>query len=93
MWSRKNIFEIPPCTSHFLLNEFPSWKGGVLIKSTNSVIKMTWCANGGISKKKSCGISTFKPQISSIFHFDQVGDSQMAYVLCVKKCPSPDKNS
>ena len=20
-WSRKNIFEIPPCTHHFLLNE------------------------------------------------------------------------
>ena len=24
MWSRKNIFEIPPCSSHFLLNEFAS---------------------------------------------------------------------
>jgi hypothetical protein len=23
-WSRKNIFEIPPCTSHFLSNEFIS---------------------------------------------------------------------
>ena len=23
---------------------------GLLIKSTNSAIKMTWCANGGISK-------------------------------------------
>ena len=26
-------------------------KGGVLIKSTNSVTKMTWFAHGGISKK------------------------------------------
>jgi hypothetical protein len=23
-WSRKNYFEIPPCASHFLLNEFTS---------------------------------------------------------------------
>ena len=23
-WSRKNYFEIPPCTSHFLLNQFTS---------------------------------------------------------------------
>ena len=41
-WSRKNTFEIPPCAYHFLLNEFTSQKGGILIKSTNSVIKMTW---------------------------------------------------
>ena len=41
-WSRKNIFEIPPCAHHFLLNGFTSQKGGVLVKSTNSVIKMTW---------------------------------------------------
>jgi hypothetical protein len=47
----KNIFEIPPCESHFQLNEFTSEKAGVLIRSTNSVIKMTWCAHGGISKK------------------------------------------
>jgi hypothetical protein len=26
-------------------------KGGVLIKSTNSEIEMTWCADGGISQK------------------------------------------
>ena len=40
-WSRKFFFEIPPCAYHFLLNEFTSKKGGILIKSTNSVIKMT----------------------------------------------------
>ena len=39
--------------------------------------------------KKSCGISTydklkFKPQISSIFHFDQVIDGRMAHLLGVK---------
>ena len=49
-WSRKNIFEIPPCSHHFLLNGFTSKKGGVLIKSTNSVIKMTWLSHGGIFK-------------------------------------------
>ena len=58
-WSRKNIFEIPPCACNFLINEFTSQKGGILIKSTNSVIKMTWCAHGGISKNNSCGISTY----------------------------------
>ena len=41
-------------------------------------------------KNKSCGISAydnwnFKPQISSIFHFDQASDSRMAHVLGVKK--------
>ena len=55
-WSRKNIFEMPPCARNFLLNEFTSQKGGVLIKSAN---KMTWCAHGGTFKKKSCGISTY----------------------------------
>jgi hypothetical protein len=34
----------------FYLNEFTSQKGGILIKSTNSVIKMTWCVHGGIPK-------------------------------------------
>ena len=39
--------------------------------------------------KKYCGISTyyewhFKPQISSIFHFDGVSDGQMAHILGVK---------
>ena len=28
-----------------------------MIKSTNPVIKMTWCAHGGISKKNPFGIS------------------------------------
>ena len=50
---------------------------------------MTLCAHGGISKKMCCSISTydkrnFKSQISSIFHFDPVSDSQMAHVLSVK---------
>ena len=31
--------------------EFTSKKGGVMIKSINLVITMTWCAHGGISKK------------------------------------------
>ena len=39
------------------------------------------CAHEGFSKKKYCGISTydkwnFKPQISSIFHFDRVSDGE-----------------
>ena len=39
--------------------------------------------------KNSFGMSTyvkwnFKPQISSIFHFDQVSDGLMAHVLGVK---------
>ena len=39
--------------------------------------------------KKSCGISTydkwnFKPQILSIFHFDQVSDGRMAHAVFVK---------
>ena len=25
-WSRKDIFEIPPCASHFLLNDLPHKK-------------------------------------------------------------------
>ena len=50
---------------------------------------MTWWAHEGISKKNSCGISTydnwnFKPQISSIFHFDRASDCRMARVLGVK---------
>ena len=40
-------------------------------------------------QKNSCAISTtydknFKPQISSIFHFDWVSDNGMAHVLGVK---------
>ena len=39
--------------------------------------------------KKNCGISTydkwnFKPQISSIFHFDPVSDGRMAHILSGK---------
>ena len=39
--------------------------------------------------KNSCGISShdiwnFKPQISSIFYFDQLSDSSMAHILGVK---------
>ena len=41
-WSRKNIFEIPPCAYHFLLNEFTRQNEGVFVKNTNSVIKMAW---------------------------------------------------
>ena len=41
-WCRRNFVEIPPTAWHFLLNEFTLQKGGILIKSTNSVIKMTW---------------------------------------------------
>ena len=47
-------------------------------------------------QKNSCNISSydkwnFKPQISSIFHFDRVGDGQMAHVLGVKElaCIAP----
>ena len=36
-------------------------------------------------KKNFVAVSTYdKPQISSIFHFDQVSDCQMAHVLGVK---------
>ena len=43
------FFEIPPRTTHFLFkDEFTSWKGEVLIKSTDSIIKMTWCARDNI---------------------------------------------
>ena len=76
--------------NHFLLNEYTSLKGGVLIKSTNSVIKMTRTMVCELKnfQKKSCGISkydkrNFTPQISSIFHFDRVRDGQMAHVLGV----------
>ena len=51
---------------------------------TNSVIKMTWWN----FQKNSCAISTydkwnFKPQISSIFHFDRESDGEMAHMLGV----------
>ena len=41
-------------------------------------------------QKHSCGISiydkwNFKPQISSIFHFDRISDNCMVYVLGVKQ--------
>ena len=38
-WSRKNIFEIPQCGSHFLLIQFTSKKGGFLHKFSNSIKK------------------------------------------------------
>ena len=75
---------------------FTSQKGVFLHQIANSVMNMTFFAHGGISIKKNCGVSyhkwTFKPQISSIFHFDRVSDNWMAYVSGVKlsKCrPSP----
>ena len=46
----KYIFEISPMRKPFSIK---------LIKSTSSVITMTWHAHGGISKKKSCGKSTY----------------------------------
>ena len=48
---------------------------------------MTWCTPGRSSKKKSCRIyekSNFKPQILSIFYFDQVSDGRMDHVLGAK---------
>ena len=52
------FFEIPPRTTHFLFkDEFTSWKGEVLIKSTDSIIKMTWCARDNIDYGISgCGV-------------------------------------
>ena len=45
-WSRKNIFEIPPCGRLLsLTSKVP--------KITNSVIKITMFPHGGISKKNS----------------------------------------
>ena len=59
------------------------------MKSANSVLKMTMCAWRNFPKK-SFGTAiyvewNFKPQISSIFHFDRVSDSQMAHVSGVKE--------
>ena len=56
-----------------------------MIKSTNSVIEMTWRN----FQKKSCGISAyhnwiFKPQISSIFNFRYVKGVRISGVLGVK---------
>ena len=51
---------------------------------------MTCCAHGVISKKNLLAyISTydkwnFKPQISSIFHFERVSDVRLDHVLGVK---------
>ena len=64
-------------------------------KYKSLVIKMTLCGHGGIYKK-SCGICTydkwnFKPQISSIFHFDWVSDGRMAHILGVNQLPAARK--
>ena len=53
------------------------------MKSTNSVIKMAWCPHEGISKK-TYDKWNFKPEVSSIFHFDRESDGRMAHVLGVK---------
>ena len=45
----RNIFEVPPCASHFLLIHFTSYEGGLLHKITISVTKITFFAHGGIS--------------------------------------------
>ena len=71
---------IPPCACHFLLNEFTLNK----VSNKNDMV----CAWRNF-QKLSCGIATydkfnFKPQISSIFHFDRVSDSQLALILGVK---------
>ena len=49
------------------------------------------CANGGISKKNLVACLymydkwNFKPQISSIFYFNQVSDGRMSHVLGVNE--------
>ena len=45
----KNYFEIPPCGSYFFLIYFTSKKGGLLHKITNSLMKITLFAHGGVS--------------------------------------------
>ena len=61
---------------------------GFRSKNTNSVIKMTFFAHGGISKI-FCDLCTynkwnFKPQISSIFNFEYKNEVWINGVLGVK---------
>ena len=51
------------------------------MKITNSVIKMTWSANGGISKKNLAAYLNMINEILSILHFDRASDGRMAHIL------------
>ena len=78
----KSGLEIPPCASHFLLNEFTR----VLIKSTNSVIEMTWCVHRGTSEKNLVAyLHMINETLSHRFYpYSILIDCQMAHVLGVK---------
>ena len=57
-----------------------------MIKSRNSVIKMTWWAHGGISKIFFHFSPSFarSSKISPIFHFDRGNNDQICHILCFK---------
>ena len=62
----------------------------ILIKSTNSVIKTTWWAHGGISKiffldHFSSSFEARNAKISPTFHFDRGHQSWICHILCVNK--------
>ena len=62
----------------------------ILIKSTNSVIKITWWSHGGISKiffldRFSSSFFARNAKISPIFHFDRGHQSWICHILCAKK--------
>ena len=52
----------------YYVNEFTSQKGGVLIKSRNSVLKMTWCAFGGIFQKNLAAYQMITETLSHKFN-------------------------
>ena len=84
-WSRKSIFEISSCGSHFLLIHFTSWKQGLLHKIKNGHLP-AWRN----FKNIFCGECTydkwnFKPYKSSIFHFVLVNNDWISHTSCVKQ--------
>ena len=71
-WSRRNIFGIPPCAWHSLLNEFTfNW-----IFDQKYKIKI-------IFPRPFFTMVARNAKISPIFHFDQGNNSQICHILRV----------
>ena len=82
------FFEIPPCAHQFLDSLIYFNKGRIFAWNYKCRNKNGLLCAWRDFQKNLCDVSTydkwnFKPQISSIFHFERVSDGWMAHVLGV----------
>ena len=88
-WSRKNIFEIPPCAKPFSENLFYFIERWIFAETSKFSNKNDLLCVRRDLKNQLCGGCrcdkwNFKPKIPPIFNFYLVNDGWVSRILCVK---------